>query len=129
LRIEETRHIAPRLRRFGRTLEFRVSAARSFRLESPTGPGWLAVGDAAMAVDPLSSMGILSALRSGVAAAATITAHLSGDEAALGRYSAEVAERFKTYLVERSAVYATERRWRALPFWKRRAGSPLSLVT
>jgi hypothetical protein len=67
-------------------------------------------------------MGILSALRSGVAAATTITAHLSGDEAALGRYSAEVGERFKTYLVERSAVYATERRWWELPFWKRRRG-------
>ena len=73
-----------------------------------------------MAVDPLSSMGILLALRSGLGAARAIAAHLDGDSAALERHAQEVAQRFDAYLAERTAVYALERRWPDAPFWQRR---------
>ena len=122
-RAGETREVAALLRRYRRQVAFRVSAAHSFRLAPPAGAGWLAVGDAAAAVDPLSSMGILWALRSGVAAAGAITAYLDGDGAALARQAHEVAERFKEYLVERAAVYGLERRWAGEAFWRRRTRS------
>jgi hypothetical protein len=39
-----------------------VRTARTQRLDQPTGEGWLAVGDAAMSFDPLSSEGISKGL-------------------------------------------------------------------
>jgi flavin-dependent dehydrogenase len=119
-RASETHHVAPLLHHYRQQLAFRISAAQSFHLEPPAGPGWLAVGDAAMAVDPLSSMGILLALRSGLAAARAIGAHLDGDDTALERHAREVAQRFDGYLAERAAVYTLERRWPGAPFWERR---------
>jgi flavin-dependent dehydrogenase len=116
----KTQLIASLLRRYRRQIAFRISAAQSFRLEPATGAGWLAVGDAAMAVDPLSSMGILMALRSGIAAARGIAGHLDGDGDALERHAQEVAQRFDGYLAERAAVYALEHRWPDAPFWQRR---------
>ena len=41
--------------------------------------GWLAVGDAAIAFDPLTSQGIAKALDHGKRAAASIAAYLAGD--------------------------------------------------
>ena len=41
-----------------------IHAAQSRCLQPAVGPGWVAAGDAAMTVDPLSSQGILNALRS-----------------------------------------------------------------
>jgi flavin-dependent dehydrogenase len=126
-RAAETHHVAPLLQRYHRQLAFRISAAQSFRLEPPAGAGWLTVGDAAMAVDPLSSMGILLALRSGLAAARAIAAHLDGDNTALERHEREVAQRFDGYLAERAAIYALESRWPDAPFWlRRRAPFPRS---
>lgn len=119
-RAAETRRVAALVQKYPRPLAFRVSSAQSFRLEPAAGAGWLAVGDAATAVDPLSSMGILSALRSGAAAARAIAAHLDGDGAALERHAREVAQQFDTYLAERAAVYALECRWPDAPFWQRR---------
>jgi flavin-dependent dehydrogenase len=122
-RAAETHHVASLLHRYRRQLGFRVSAAHSFRLEPAAGAGWLAVGDAAMAVDPLSSMGILSALRSGLGAAHAIVAHLDGDAPALERRTLEVAQSFNGYLAERAAVYALEHRWPGALFWERRRAS------
>jgi len=122
-RAGETREIAALLRRYRRQAAFRVSAAHSFRLDPPAGAGWLAVGDAAAAVDPLSSMGILWALRSGMAAARAIAAYLDGDGAALERHAHEAADRFQGYLAERAAVYGLERRWAGEAFWRRRTST------
>ena len=52
-------------------------AARA--LDTITGPGWLAVGDAAMSFDPLSLRGVTWALESGLAAARAHDASLQGD--------------------------------------------------
>ena len=41
-------------------------AAGGQRLDRADGPGWCAVGDAAMAFDPISSMGVYTALVSAV---------------------------------------------------------------
>lgn len=67
----------PRWRRF---------AAGSARLGAIAGEGWLAIGDAAMAHDPLSGHGIIAALASGLEGAAAIADWLDGAGDALVRH-------------------------------------------
>ncbi len=98
-----------------------VRAARSRRLAPAAGDGWLAVGDAASSFDPLSSQGILKALRSGTFAAYAAGDLLAtGDEAGMRRYRTFVEREFDGYLRARARYYADERRWPHHPFWRRR---------
>jgi flavin-dependent dehydrogenase len=85
-----------------------------------SGPGWLAVGDAAAALDPLSSMGITRALASGLAAAGAIARHLDGDPDALAEYASDITWAYEVQLAARTRYYAQEQRWPARPFWQRR---------
>ncbi|QWF84896.1 Putative FAD-dependent oxidoreductase LodB [Amycolatopsis sp. CA-230715] len=89
-----------------------VRDARSHLLVPDAGRDWIAVGDAAMALDPLSSAGIAEAIRSGVLAADLIATRRLGHERGLGR-------RFADYLRQRRDLYRLERRWIS-PFWTRR---------
>lgn len=97
-----------------------VHPAQSRILERSAGEGWLAVGDAASTWDPLSSQGILKALRFAFWAAYAASDHLRGDERALDKYAALVERDFESYLEARRAYYAEETRWPQSPFWRRR---------
>jgi 2-polyprenyl-6-methoxyphenol hydroxylase-like FAD-dependent oxidoreductase len=98
-----------------------VRAARSRHLSSVTGDGWVAVGDAASAFDPLSSQGVLKALRSGIFAAYAVGDVLvKGDDAGLRRYEHYVAREFAAYQQTKARYYAEERRWPESAFWRRR---------
>lgn len=98
-----------------------VRAARSRRLDSAAGEGWLAVGDAASSFDPLSSQGILKALRSGIYAAYAAGDLLAkGDDAGVRRYGVFMRREFESYLATRARYYADERRWPERAFWRRR---------
>ncbi|HEX2190709.1 MAG TPA: hypothetical protein VHG51_17505, partial [Longimicrobiaceae bacterium] len=100
-----------------------VRAARSRRLHPPAGDGWVAVGDAVSTFDPLSSQGVLKALRSGVFAAYAVGDLLAGGDASgLERYRRFVADEFAAYLDTRDAYYGEERRWPESEFRRRRAG-------
>lgn len=83
-------------------------------------PAWAAVGDAACALDPLSSHGLATALWTGHRAARAGLAHLDGDSTALTAYAQTLAEAVTQFLADRANVYGSERRWRDLPFWERR---------
>jgi flavin-dependent dehydrogenase len=85
---------------------------------------WLAVGDAAMAFDPLFGLGICQALASGSSSArAVLEAEASGDaKAALRQYQSWSESRYRDYLVTRQRIYSSVRRWLDSPFWQRRAG-------
>jgi flavin-dependent dehydrogenase len=96
-----------------------VRSAASACLDRPAGDGWLAVGDAACAFDPLSSAGIVLALRAGNEAAAAIV-NGSGGIGGIAAYSRQVQERFTRYLVALRACYAGETRWPSSAFWRRR---------
>lgn len=86
---------------------------------------WLAVGDAALAVDPISGSGLVRALSTARAAAESVAAHLDGWRRALDDYEADRDRECATYLFERAAYYGIEQRWRQSPFWARRlAESP-----
>jgi flavin-dependent dehydrogenase len=87
---------------------------------------WLAVGDAASRFDPLSSQGILKALRAAVFASYAIGDWLTrADEAGLRRYERFVSEEFRSYSAIRTKYYREEQRWPQSVFWSRRHG-PLS---
>lgn len=92
----------------------RVVSAASHCLDAVCGDGWLAIGDAALARDPLSGQGICKALESSIAAASAI---LSGR---LPDYARWHAEELRGYVLERLEYYSIEQRWPASTFWKRR---------
>ena len=113
-------------------LRERMSGARACRslrsfcavsqrlLRDPGGPThWLAVGDAALAVDPISGSGVIRALRTAEAAAAATFETLKGNADAIARYEADRNRECTEYLFERISYYDLERRWQT-PFWVRR---------
>ena len=86
-----------------------------------TGENWLAVGDAASIFDPLSSLGITKAIRSGIFAAYTIgDLLLKHDESSLSRYHYFLKNEFSSYLETRRSFYSHESRWAKNDFWRRR---------
>ncbi len=101
----------------------RVVTARSARLDRAAGRNWLAVGDAALAYDPLSGQGIVRALGSGEAGGRAIVDWYEGDHEAPGRYADAVAHEFKSYQTLCLSYYSSERRWSGSPFWERRHGT------
>ena len=78
------------------------------RLDEAAGQGWLAVGDAAMSFDPLSSEGISKGLEWGTKAAVTAAALCRGDQSAAQAYRYEIGKTFADYLVTRYRYYAVE---------------------
>ena len=114
----------------------RVLAADSRRLVRPRptvepplparrgDPELVVAGDAAMAFDPLSSQGILSAIQSAEEAAAEVLASLGGDRDAVAGASAGRADaagdRWLRYVERLVRAYGDERRWPEAPFWARR---------
>lgn len=101
----------------------RVWAAYSQRLSQFCGDGWLAAGDAATTYDPLSSQGILKALRAGKIASFVALDALEGRDSA-SRYEKLVAAEYADYLETRRWFYSQEQRWPQSPFWRRRYEVP-----
>lgn len=94
---------------------FRAMAAGSQVTEPSCGPGWAAIGDAAMAFDPLASAGMTKALLD--------IRETVGDRALAPDALAERRrDRFAAYLTELSVVYAAEQRFGG-PFWTPRQSS------
>lgn len=104
--------------RLGDRLE--IAVARNSRLDPLQGDGWLAVGDAATAHDPLGGHGILSAMDSGRWAARSLVEAAKGDSQAFGMYASFLDERHRAYQRHLARVYSAETRWASHPFWKRR---------
>ncbi|WP_207462712.1 tryptophan 7-halogenase [Azospirillum sp. SYSU D00513] len=101
-------------------------AAHSSALDPPAGEGWLAVGDAALGFDPLSSQGLFNALYTGLAAAEAADRHLAGDGTALADYRAGIASIRDAYRAHLRAWYGLERRWAERAFWSRRHGADMT---
>ncbi|MDB5072594.1 MAG: hypothetical protein JWM87_3705 [Candidatus Eremiobacteraeota bacterium] len=98
----------------------RVLPAHSQRAAHALGERWLAVGDALAAHDPLSSSGVVSALRGALGALDVILER----DGARGRYAARAQTEYVDYLARRKLFYRAETRWPASPFWRRRADVP-----
>jgi len=118
--LASTTHLSERTRGSALSGLLRIHAADSSRLAAVTGDGWVAVGDAGAAHDPLSSSGVPRALASGAAAARAIDAQLRSSRRELDAYAAASTHDFEAYTRMRSAYYGVEQRWPRAPFWARR---------
>lgn len=98
----------------------RVCAAGASRLASVAGPDWLAVGDAAMAFDPLSSQGLFHALYTGVTSARAVEQALAGDAGAMTELARSVEPVWAAYRQTTRHLYGSELRWADRPFWRNR---------
>jgi flavin-dependent dehydrogenase len=99
----------------------RAKSAASGMLDICTARNFLAVGDAASTFDPLSSLGILKGLRSGIFGAYAAADWLvKQDETGLERYQGIIQAGFKTFLKQWRHYYQQEQRWPDEPFWRRR---------
>jgi flavin-dependent dehydrogenase len=95
--------------------EVRMVSCASHELRPSIGPDWISIGDAALAVDPLSAGGVAFAFRCADAAAAAL---LGGDR--LG-YQAFVADAARQYRKMRSEIYGWEDRFGDHDFWRSRS--------
>jgi flavin-dependent dehydrogenase len=103
----------------------RVRNAGAGCLDRAVGPGWMAVGDAASTIDPLSGTGIAKALQGAIMGADAIDDALSGNEAGLKSYARRLHTEFETARRVGASYYDCERRWSERPFWRRRhTGAP-----
>jgi flavin-dependent dehydrogenase len=97
-----------------------VTSAASARLDHFSGPGWLAVGDAALSFDPATGAGVWHALDSAQRAAYAISCELADDPEPRDEYGRDEAEIFGNYLELIREVYGRNTRWPDAPFWARR---------
>ena len=96
-------------------------AAHSGFLTQPVGPGWIAVGDAMAAFDPLASAGIANALGDALAARPVILGWLEQQslepaEAYADRANSGIERFLREWLLQ----YSRETQWLDQPFWQRR---------
>ena len=90
------------------------------RLHPVIGPQWVAVDDAAASLDPLSSLGIGHALKSGIRAARIVDTRFAGDEELAVAYPNDVARFAEEFYARRAAIYRSEQRWPQSEFWRSR---------
>ncbi|MFJ1211222.1 flavin-dependent monooxygenase QhpG [Burkholderia pyrrocinia] len=91
------------------------------------GANWLRVGDAAMAVDPLSGNGIFQSLSSALQAPAvihTLLAHPDRAALALRFHARRIAALFMRFARIGRDFYALETQWADRPFWHARRAWP-----
>lgn len=99
-----------------------TAPANSSQLSTCAGRQWLAVGDAARTLDPLSGQGLYSALESAVRATEVILGGCS--ESGLEDYASQSAEEYRRHISTRLDHYQREGRWPEMPFWHRRHSKP-----
>jgi len=110
-----------------RTLSPRARPARlvgrpadSSILSHVNGPGWAAVGEAALALDPVSGSGLRCVFDDAIATADVVTEALDGSGDALAARQGTLVEFFRRYLLGRQEIYGREMRWPDQLFWRRR---------
>ncbi|AXG71619.1 putative FAD-dependent oxidoreductase LodB [Kordia sp. SMS9] len=94
--------------------------ANSSVADQISGVNWLALGDAAMSFDPLSSHGITNAIYTSARAAKAIEKKLTeADEEVFPAYGKAMKTIFQQYLESKNQLYQQETRWKDADFWKR----------
>lgn len=92
--------------------------ANSSRASIIAGSNWLAIGDAAISFDPLSSHGISNAIYCANEASKAIESHLeNGSDNQFKNYEDTLTQIFSEYLKHKTKLYGTERRWKESSFW------------
>ncbi|CAL2101183.1 Flavin-dependent dehydrogenase [Tenacibaculum sp. 190130A14a] len=102
-------------------------SANSTRLQTVAGKQWIALGDAAISFDPLSSQGMFNAM----ACAMQVKILLDKfdfikqkspelNDAFTREYKQQISSIWKHYLKHKNIFYNVEKRWKDAPFWTRR---------
>lgn len=116
--LQATRELGPRLRAVRPAQPVQLSLAATSLLQACTGPGWLAVGDAACSLDPICARGLHKALQHGCRLASVFVDGCS--TSALAHYQRDVEQEFARYLGVQHSLYAQQQRWPRSEFWQRR---------
>ena len=92
----------------------------TWAMSPAAGPGWIAIGDAALARDPISGDGLTSALRSACHGAEVVERALDGDDSVWTAAAAHTATIARRYEQQRLDLYRVAlKRWPTSPFWQR----------
>jgi flavin-dependent dehydrogenase len=104
-----------------------VRHAGTSRAQAPLEPARIRIGDAALALDPLSGHGVFEALASATAAVPVVTTLLRRPvDAALARafFEERVEQAFLRFARTARDFYRLEERWHDAPFWQVRCHWP-----
>lgn len=97
-----------------------VVGSATWAMSPCVGPGWIAIGDAALARDPIGGDGLTSALRSACEGADFVARALNGDDAVWGEAADHTNRIALRYEARRLELYRLARpRWPTSPFWRR----------
>ncbi|MGH3962526.1 MAG: flavin-dependent monooxygenase QhpG [Pseudonocardiaceae bacterium] len=111
-----------------RTERVRACNATSYAAATPIDTNSVRVGEAAFAIDPLSSSGVQTAIQTGLAAAATVHSILASDgdpRAARQYYIDHQCYSVQCHAATAAGLYAEHRPHADAVFWRRRsAGAP-----
>ena len=94
-------------------------AANSTKLEQVGGQQWVALGDAALNFDALSSQGMFNAMASAMQLLALLLQYGFTD-ALQKNYTQQMEQIWHHYLKHKSIFYQAETRWKKSAFWARR---------
>lgn len=88
-------------------------AANSSMLTETCGENWLAIGDAALAFDPLCSHGVTIAIY-----AAELAKKFINKRCLSMGYHQSLKQIYQAYLQQRQQIYRAEQRWQTSPLWQ-----------
>ena len=108
------------LKNFDENTKLFTVSANTQIMSKVAGDRWASVGDAAWSADPLSSQGMLKAIKSGINVARIINDDCKRGESSASDYESDTKKEFHSYLNSRSNVYRIEGRWKNEKFWARR---------
>ena len=98
----------------------KIISAHTQQLDTSIGKAWLAVGDASISYDPLSSLGIFKAMSSGRYASYAILDFLNHNPKGLEKYQFIINKENQAYYKKKHEYYMKEQRFSNQLFWKRR---------
>lgn len=107
-------------RRIGEVRLTTTIGSATWAMSPSAGPGWIAIGDAALARDPISGDGLTSALRSACEGAEVVVRSLAGDRsvwASAAEHGAEIARRYRDRRLNLYRI--AQKRWPEAAFWRR----------
>jgi flavin-dependent dehydrogenase len=107
-------------RRLGAPRLSTMIGSATWALSPAAGSGWIAIGDAALARDPIGGDGLTSALRSACYGAEIAEGALNGDRSVWASAAAHANEVAWRYQRQRLDLYrVAQKRWPSSAFWRR----------
>lgn len=127
--LQQTKHIKQVVQGASSVDEIWLRSAHCQHSQSPDRADFVAIGDAALSFDPVSSMGVGFALTSACQAAVMILHELqSPDPQRIMTYQADIGRHFTQYQQLRQRIYQQEQRWPDSAFWQRRQSARVEII-